>query len=365
MNLHSMIFIAASLISVCVTSDAFQIGLLKSPTSFTTRSIDAESSLQFSESQNAALFARKNFNSELYSSASSSAIDGTNSDGNELGFISSTLTKIGMISFMISQCISMPLILIPPLILRKARLISSTQSETMSLRGGQFCARWCLRLIPFAKLKVIPPEDGSANKSNNSVPEPSIWVCNHMSMLDVFFLLAADKKMRGRNKRPIKIVYWKDLEANPVTAFLFKMCGFIPIQMVANAPGEDNQYDTKSFKAFLRAAKQAFNDGFDIGILPEGQLNPSPESGLLPVFSGAYTLARMSKRPIKMVALNGTNKIWHATDGLIAKGRSVKVRAYPSGKKFENADDFTETFTEVVGHFGAKGHDTKNLEKWL
>ena len=66
-----------------------------------------------------------------------------------------------------------------------------------------------------------------------------------------------------------------------------------------------------------------------------------------------------------MVALNGTNRIWHATDGMIAKDRNVIVRAYPSGKKFKNADDFIETFTEVVGHFGAKGEDIKNLEKWL
>ena len=143
------------------------------------------------------------------------------------------------------------------------------------------------------------------------------------------------------------------------------MCGFIPIQMEANEPGEDNKYDPKSFKIFLRAAKKAFTDGFDIGILPEGQLNPTPEAGLLPVFSGAFTLAKMSRRPIKMIAINGAHNIWHATDGIIAKERAVSLRAYPGGRKFESADDFSETFENVVGHFGATGKDVDNLDKWL
>jgi hypothetical protein len=33
-----------------------------------------------------------------------------------------------------------------------------------------------------------------------------------------------------------------------------------------------------------------------IGILPEGQLNPNPDAGLLPIYFGAYSLCRMSKR---------------------------------------------------------------------
>ena len=79
--------------------------------------------------------------------------------------------------------------------------------------------------------------------------------------------------------------------------------------MSANKAGEANDYDLKSFKLLLKQAKQAFEDGFDIGILPEGQLNPSPEKGLLPCFSGAFTLAKMSKRPIQMMALDGTHRL--------------------------------------------------------
>jgi len=301
-----------------------------------------------------------------YSSSPAANTDGEVDNTQKLGNFRATVTKVGMISYIVSLCISLPLILIPPEMMRRARIISTTKREILSLRACQFCCRWLLRLIPFAKIQVTPPEDCSDDlKSMNEDPEPSIWVCNHTSMLDVFFLLAADKKMRGQNKRPIKIVYWKQLEDNPVTKILFRMCGFIPIQMEANEPGEKNKYDTKSFKIFLRAAKQAFTDGFDIGILPEGQLNPSPESGLLPVFSGAYTLAKMSRRPIKMIALNGAHKLWHATEGMKVTDRIVHVRAYPNGRKFESSDDFSDTFMHVVGHFGATGKDVDNLDKWL
>jgi 1-acyl-sn-glycerol-3-phosphate acyltransferase len=66
--------------------------------------------------------------------------------------------------------------------------------------------------------------DGSTSTSGsdkkNELPEPAVWVCNHTSMLDVFLLMAADRKLRGRNKRPMKIAYWQQLEDNPVTKLL-------------------------------------------------------------------------------------------------------------------------------------------------
>jgi 1-acyl-sn-glycerol-3-phosphate acyltransferase len=103
-----------------------------------------------------------------------------------------------MISFILSMCIALPLTLIPQrLLLDPFR--TKVQSEQAALATGQFCARWLLRIIPFCKIHVTSEQDID--------PEPSIWVCNHQSMLDVFILLAVDRDMRGPNKRPIKIVY--------------------------------------------------------------------------------------------------------------------------------------------------------------
>jgi len=280
-----------------------------------------------------------------------------------LGKIGSTATKVGMILFLASMMLSLPITLIPISILRRMRLISNTQREKFSLRIGSFCARWLMRLIPFARVTTISPEYKSEDDD-----KPCIWVCNHASMLDVFFMLATNKKLRD-NARPLKIVYWKDLEDNPATRILFTMCGFIPVEMKANKPGEANEYNPSSVKSMFRSVKKAFDEGFDIGILPEGQLNPNPEAGLLPLFGGAYTLSKMSKRPIRMMALSGTHKLWHPDDsiGMSPTSRDVKVRCYPCGQKIESSDQFVATFTEVVGTFGATGEDLpkSDLDQWL
>jgi len=299
----------------------------------------------------------------LFSAAPSAALSPNAEYGKKLGPVGSTLTKAGLVAYLLSVCIFVPLYLLPLDLMRKIGLITRRKREHLALRGSTFICSLLLRMIPFAKISITPPEDGSTNSKEE--PEPSIWVCNHISMLDCFLLVAGDKRMRGPKRRPIKIVYWKQIENNPILKLIFTTCGGIPIEMVANAPGEANEYDKKSFRSFLKAVKQAFEEGFDVGILPEGQLNPSPESGLLPIFTGAYTLARMSKRPIKMVALNGAHNIWHAVDGIVAKDRQVKIRVFPGGKKFESPEDFEETFINVVGHFGMKGKDPKNLPELL
>mmetsp|Transcript_6378 Transcript_6378/g.10097 ORF Transcript_6378/g.10097 Transcript_6378/m.10097 type:complete len:260 (+) Transcript_6378:182-961(+) len=220
-----------------------------------------------------------------------------------------------------------------------------------------------MRIFPFASKRVVVNSDDEQLKN----PEPSIWVCNHISMLDLFFVLALDNRIRGKNRRPLKILYWKGLEANPVTGLLCKMCGFIPVDMAANGNGNENEYDPKSFKQMLKSTKAAIEEGFDIAILPEGQPNPSPEQGLQPIYSGAFTLARMSRRPIKMMALYGLHRLWHPNVGMECVSRDMAVRVYPGGRVFKEAEEFTSTFEAVAGHFGAHGCDMphEELNMWL
>jgi len=282
----------------------------------------------------------------------------------QLSKLQAALVKAGMISFIVGMCLTLPLTLFPQKLLRTFRVISRVRSERWALATGSFCARWLMRLIPFARIEIITAQE-------HPNPQPAVWVCNHQSMLDVFFLMAADQKLRGKNKRPLKIIYWEGLEENPVTKLLFQQCGFIPVAMAANKPGEANDYDKGSFKKLLKGCKQAFEEGFDVGILPEGQLNPQPENGLLPLFGGAFTLAKMARRPIHMMALHGTYNLWHPERGMDVRDRTVKVRNYHSddGERppFESADEFTTTFEKVVGQFGTTGTDLpdKELAAWL
>jgi hypothetical protein len=117
--------------------------------------------------------------------------------------LSALLTKVGMMAFIISMCIALPIALLPQALLHKLGWISRIRQEQLALTSGQFCARWLLRLIPFCH--VSTKRIGS--DKDETTTEPSIWVCNHTSALDVFILLAKDKQLRGTQKRPIKIVY--------------------------------------------------------------------------------------------------------------------------------------------------------------
>eukprot|EP01083_Nonionella_stella_P204396 745133_1 len=148
------------------------------------------------------------------------------------------------------------------------------------------------------------------------------------------------------------------------------MAGFISIDMADNGNGNPNEYNRASFKQMLKETKKAIKEGFDIFILPEGQLNPTPEKGLQPILPGAYALAKNSKRPIHMVALHGCQNLWHADESIGMKpvGRDVKIKAYPPvTRELKSAKEFEEMFTSVVGTFGLTGQDPapEELEYWL
>mmetsp|Transcript_14363 Transcript_14363/g.39933 ORF Transcript_14363/g.39933 Transcript_14363/m.39933 type:complete len:380 (-) Transcript_14363:1313-2452(-) len=294
--------------------------------------------------------------SPLFSSTMASVGSDATTPAPALGAWQSRFTRIGMIAYIAAMCIALPLTLLPQKLMYNFGFLIKTraQKEDWALRTSTFCARWLLRLIPFCRITTF--------SSMHPNPPESVWVCNHTSMLDVFLLLAADLQARGKTRRPIKIVYWKQLEDNPVTALMFRQAGFIPVQMADNGNGQDNDYDRSSFKQLIKDARQAFGDGFDIGILPEGQLNPTPENGLLPVFSGAFTLARMSRRPVQMLAMAGAHDLWHPVHGMHCVRRHVQIRVYPYTFRFQSADNFVKAFTDVVGNFATHKTDLPEAE---
>lgn len=290
----------------------------------------------------------------------------TSAENRSISLFRSKMIEMGMRLYIVLMCLALPMALLPQRAMFRCGVISKVTMHIWALKSAEFCARWLLRIVPFVRLDaIVDPEMLAEN--NRNPPQPAIWCSNHQSMLDVFLLLAADLRLRGKYKRPIQVVYWKSLEDNPITKLLFTQAGFIPVAMAANKAGEDNEYDKKSFKDLLRGCKEAFANGFDVGILPEGQLNPHPEQGLLPIFGGAYTLARLSKRPIYMMAMHGANRLWHAERGMHVTDNRVQIRVYPIGRNYASADEFKSTFQAVVGTFATHGRDLPQpqLQAWL
>lgn len=119
----------------------------------------------------------------------------------KLSAFESAWTKYSMISYIAHMCFAIPLALIPTFVKSKLQLAPKPEIEHEALQVGEACARNLLTLIPFMNLKVIP------YVSENPAPTPTIWVSNHVSMLDTFVFLAADERLRGLNRRPIKVIY--------------------------------------------------------------------------------------------------------------------------------------------------------------
>lgn len=297
-----------------------------------------------------------------------------------------------MLLYVASMCIALPLALLPLWMADACNFGDRCRRQAAALDVAQGVARTLLQVFPFCELTV-------ASDVDHDDPTPRLWVCNHTSMLDTFILLAADRQLRGPHKRPIKTVFvsnakiskgrnntfsrrasrsttgfvslqWKGLESNPVVNLLFRLTGFIPVEMSDNGSGNQNEYNTASFKTLLRAVKQAMLvDGFDILLFPEGQLNPTPENGLLPwIYSGANTLSRSARRPIQLIALYGCQNLWRATDddtGLRVVDTHVMVRGYAPPRTFDSDEEFLATIRAVLGHYGATGRDAPDVEAWL
>jgi hypothetical protein len=123
-----------------------------------------------------------------------------------LSAFESAWRKYGMIAYIAHMCFAIPVCLVPTFVKAKFQLAPKAEIEHEALRVGQACARNLLSLIPFMNLKVIPYVSDE--------PAPTIWVSNHVSMLDTFVFLASDEKLRGKNRRPIKVIYVSSILPN-------------------------------------------------------------------------------------------------------------------------------------------------------
>jgi hypothetical protein len=120
--------------------------------------------------------------------------------------LEAAFTTYAMISYVAHMCVALPMVLLPTFIknelMTKLGLTTKAASEDEALKVSQKCANTLLKLIPFMNLEVV-----SSSAHNNENPVPTIWVSNHLSMLDTFVFLSSDEELRGKNRRPIKTIY--------------------------------------------------------------------------------------------------------------------------------------------------------------
>lgn len=122
--------------------------------------------------------------------------------------------------------------------------------------------------------------------------ENFLLVCNHRHYIDPLVILAQLKD------RSIGFVAKKEIERIPIVSKLLYMCGGVFLNR------ENNREAVKP----MRKATQELSEGLcDIGIFPEGTRNT--EETLLPLHSGAFSIAKRSGKPIVVATLTGTENI--------------------------------------------------------
>ncbi len=120
--------------------------------------------------------------------------------------------------------------------------------------------------------------------------EPCVIVCNHLSRFDpmVNFVLMKNRKLSFVSKiENIRI---------PIAGPIIHQIGFVPL---------DRENALRSLRSIHAAAKLISQQGYTVGIYPEGTRSKTGE--LLEFKTGAFLMAKKAKCPIAVAAIKGTN----------------------------------------------------------
>lgn len=128
---------------------------------------------------------------------------------------------------------------------------------------------------------------------------PVVLASNHIGYLDFAFVMLAPPSPR----REVRFLARDDFFTNPVSGFLLRKLGQIPVDVHGDPMGA------------AAAAEEVLQRGEAIGIHPEGTISPSfvPRRGK----SGVVRLADSVEAPIVPVALWGSQRV-------VTKGRPVR-----------------------------------------
>lgn len=167
---------------------------------------------------------------------------------------------------------------------------------------------WILRPLLYLYMLIFFPR---RVYGKNKLPKGKhIVVCNHYSMMDVFFVGA----LYGKR---ITFLAKKELFENKVLGWFLRILGGIPV--------DREKVDFSTIKTVLKTLEK----GEVIAIFPEGTRNRT-DAELLPLKAGAGLFAVKGKVPVVPVMISKKCKIFRRTD--IFVGESIDLSEYYSVK---------------------------------
>mmetsp|Transcript_9155 Transcript_9155/g.17466 ORF Transcript_9155/g.17466 Transcript_9155/m.17466 type:complete len:266 (-) Transcript_9155:426-1223(-) len=232
----------------------------------------------------------------------------------------------------------------------KVGVFSELERQKVTIRMVGQIASSLLSILPFFELEIhgqdnVTREDG-----------PVVWVANHVSELDLLVFLAIEGRLKVGKKRPIKFLYWSELDQYPVLSTFVKTSGMIPVEMEDTGFEIENQYKLHSVKDMMKRMNSALDEGFDIAILPEGRRNPDAPT-LGKAFPGAYRLAKKHKAPIQFIGTHGIEDVWNVADGLHCGRKRVSVNIFPKIHNITSQEEFARRFYDLIGPWAASKTD--------
>lgn len=176
---------------------------------------------------------------------------------------------------------------------------------------------------------------------------PAILVSNHVSGLDPLLIQAPCNRLITWMMAAEYYQIAKPLE------WVFKTVGAIPVQR----SGRDS--------ASLRAALRTLEDGRVLGIFPEGKINETGSTDLLPFQTGVALIAIKTGVPVYPVYLDGSQRGKEMLPAFLTPNHAVLCFGDPvnfdrSSTSRESLDDATESIRRAILALQRKTFTSRN-----
>lgn len=164
-----------------------------------------------------------------------------------------------------------------------------------------------------------------------------LLVCNHRHYIDPVVILAALKT------RAIGFVAKKEIRRIPIVGKLLYMCGGVFL---------DREHNRAGIKAIHAATEELAAGYCDIAIFPEGTRNT--EDVLLPLRSGAFSIAKRSGTPVAIATLQDTEHIlrnfpFHRTDVRFDVHKLISAESCAAAATAAISEEAAHIMTRALG----------------
>lgn len=149
---------------------------------------------------------------------------------------------------------------------------------------------WCLSNVLY-RLEVTGLE-------HIPVDGPCVIVCNHITFVD--WLIVG-----GAVRRPVRFVMYAGYQGNPLFRFITSQARVIPIVGAKEDP--------EMLKRAMDAVSRELDDGWVVGIFPEGHL--TADGQIAPFRAGIERIIARNPVPVIPLALNGLWGSWFSREG--------------------------------------------------